>query len=104
MTGRQMGPCVYERDMPGYPQSRCYPTRPLWGQRPLGGGFGHRHWFYATGLPRWARWASPEWPKPGASQTEEVLKARADSLRQALAEVERDLSQLKGSETEQPGE
>ena len=51
MTGRGAGYCAgYDR--PGY-------MNPGFGYRAFGrggfGGHGYRHWYYATGLPFWAR-------------------------------------------------
>jgi hypothetical protein len=42
-----------------------------------GGGHGWRHWYYATGLPRWARWGVPPAaaqgvPSTGPSREQEI--------------------------------
>jgi hypothetical protein len=63
MTGRAAGFCA-GFGMPGYatpiPRRWLALRRGWWG-----GGCGWRHWYYATGLPGWARfgWA-PAWGTP----------------------------------------
>ena len=77
-----------------------------------GGGWGRRNWYYATGLPGWARFGyAPAWgapppvaygpygappaPAPAPEQEIEVLKAQAewlqgqmDAITQRIAELE----------------
>jgi hypothetical protein len=54
-----------------------------------GGGRGWRHWYYATGLPRWARWAVPPAAVQGAPYTgpsrEQEIDTRMDELSQEPA-------------------
>jgi len=59
-----------------------------------GGGRGWRHWYYATGLPRWARWGVPPAPVLGApytgpsrEQEVEMLKDEAQWLKERLDEI-----------------
>jgi len=78
-TGRRMGYCA-GYDHPGY----------VAGSR---GGFarfrgrGHRHWFYATGAPYWARGSVADYgPYPQSEM--EALKAQADMLKDELKAIE----------------
>lgn len=79
-----------------------------------GGGFsrgrGYRHWYNATGLPGWARagyypaWgAIPFAAAPTPEQEESLLRAQAQHLKAALADVEQRLRDLKPNEGGQPG-
>ncbi|HPN74883.1 MAG TPA: DUF5320 domain-containing protein, partial [Candidatus Marinimicrobia bacterium] len=52
MTGRAAGFCA-GNNVPGY--ANPYIGRVFGGGMGRGRGRGFRHWFYATGLPRWAR-------------------------------------------------
>ncbi len=70
MTGRAAGFCA-GYNMPGY--ANPIPGRGLgwgfgrgfWGWGGRGGGRGWRHWYYATGLPGWARLGyGPAWGMP----------------------------------------
>ncbi len=64
-----------------------------------GGGHGWRHWYYATGVPCWAR---AGYQPAGAGQTREVeldlLQAQAGQLKTTLAGIEARMEQLKASE------
>jgi len=65
MTGRAAGYCA-GYGMPGF--MNPIPGRGFWGGGGFGrrgGGRGWRHWYYATGMPGWARagWA-PAWGVP----------------------------------------
>jgi len=51
MTGRAAGYCA-GYPVPGY--MNPIPGRGYWGWG-RGGGWGRRNWFYATGMPGWAR-------------------------------------------------
>jgi hypothetical protein len=104
MTGRAAGYCA-GYDAPGY-MNPVY-GRGLgfrggggWGGGWGGGGRGHRHWFYATGLPRWARWGAgpvygPYVPMPNREQQAEALEAQAAMLREQLAALEQDIAGLR---------
>jgi len=80
MTGWGMGYCGGS-DAPGWanagPGRRFYgrgrrggygPPRAYRGAGTGGGGRGWRHWYHATGLPRWARWGNPPTRPYGAAQ------------------------------------
>ena len=92
MTGRAAGYCAGS-DRPGY--ANLHLGRGLGWDR--GGGRGHgrrwRHWYSATGLPRWARFGgAPSWwdgpPAPPTKEQEvEGLKAQAQWLKEQLEAV-----------------
>lgn len=106
MTGRGAGYCAgYDR--PGYANplpGGGFGTgwgRGGWRGHPWGGGWGlgrgWRHWYYATGLPGWARlgyapaWgAPPAWAydpyaaPPAPEQEAEFLRAQAERLEEQL--------------------
>ncbi len=98
-TGRAAGYCV-GYDMPGY-------MNPGPG-RGLGMGFGggrggwrHRHWFYATGVPGWARlgnasmWATPPaYAEPTREQELDALKQQAEWLKGQLDAIHKRVAQL----------
>jgi hypothetical protein len=105
MTGRGAGYCA-GYDVPGY--ANPMPGRGFgmgWGR---GGGRGRgrrwRHWYYATGLPGWARfgygpaWGAPAWgaPPPPEQETEflktqaEWLKEQLDAITSRIEELERE--------------
>ena len=104
MTGQGAGYCGGS-GMPGS-------MRPPGGGGVLGrwGGRGWRHWFHATGLPRWARarrgllaWGVAPYPcaapiLPEAVETAELetLKGQAGSLERALQELRRRIEKLEG--------
>ena len=75
-----------------------------------GGGRGRRHWFYATGLPGWARagMGLPAWgaplapPAPVAAATASgaevaALKAHAAHLEQTLQSMKKRIQNLEGT-------
>jgi hypothetical protein len=88
MTGRRAGYCA-GYDEPGFanPASRLGLARGF-----RGGGHGWRHWFYATGLPRWARWGySPPTPQQEAEALKDQtgwLKDQLDAINKRIAEIE----------------
>jgi hypothetical protein len=97
MTGHGGGYCA-GYDMPSYAARRGFGLG--WG-----GGWGRggrwRHWYYATGLPRWARFGrAPAWgyrpyPEPMTREQEvESLKAQAGWLGEQLETVNRCLEEL----------
>jgi hypothetical protein len=91
MTGRAAGYCA-GFNAPGY--ANPVPGRGF-GAGFGGGGRGWRHWFYATGLPGWARagFTAPYW-NPGPEEEKEVLKARADALQSELDGIKRRLEKI----------
>jgi len=64
-----------------------------------GGGRGRRHWFYATGLPGWAR-AGYDYPvdfagaAPTAEQQREALKQQAQYLQDSLDAINKQIDEL----------
>ncbi len=110
MTGRGAGYCA-GYGVPGY--ANLGPGRGFWGRggRPCWGGWGRgwRHWYCATGLPRWARRGyPPAWWGPPAPPTREeeveMLRQEAEWLRGQLEAVSQRLSDLeKKGETDLSG-
>jgi hypothetical protein len=104
-TGRSMGYCS-GYDMPGWANWR--PTRRFfgrgWAPRGFGrgrGGRGWRHWYYATGLPRWARWsASSAWSygpvaePPSREEEMSALKDEAAWLKEQLDAINRRMDEM----------
>ena len=103
MTGRAAGFCA------GYPAAGYMNPvggRGYWG-RGRGGGRGRRNWFYATGLPGWAR-AGHGWPARGGlayggpplaptvtpQQELEGLKGQAEYLEDALDGIKKRIEEL----------
>jgi hypothetical protein len=118
MTGRAAGFCA-GYPVPGYMNpvgGRGFwgRGRGFWGR---GGGRGWRHWFYATGLPGWAR-AGYGWPAWGAAghpyapypapvtpamtAEQEVagLKQQAEYFQKALDEIRKRIEELEKAEQE----
>lgn len=98
MTGRAAGYCA-GYGVPGY--ANPIPGRGFgmgWGC----GGWGHgwRHWYYATGLPGWARFGyAPAWGVPPTREQEaEFLKAQADALKQQLDAISQRIAELEKQE------
>jgi hypothetical protein len=99
MTGRGAGYCGgydapgYANPMPGYGSVPGYGMRfgGRFGGR--GGGRGWRHWYYATGLPAWAR---PEYPAPvqAAEQELDGLKNEAEWLKGQLEAINQRIEEL----------
>ena len=87
LTGRGAGPCAWE-DVPAGSLPRF--GRGRGGRAPgRGGGRRWRHWFYATGVPGWARFADD----PPAGETA-ALKAQAERLREELEAIDQRLQEL----------
>jgi len=105
MTGRAAGYCA-GYGMPGY--ANPIPGRGFWGRgrgfwgRGFGGrGRGWRHWYYATGLPGWARfgWVPPVWgpwgyAKPDPDAEKEMLSSQAEALQSELEMIKKRLSEI----------
>ncbi|MEI6157948.1 MAG: DUF5320 domain-containing protein [Atribacterota bacterium] len=101
MTGGGRGYCVVCLDP--------YASKPWIGWTPRlygGGGRGRRNWYYATGLPGWARaqYGYPPFPPawgnvPPAAPQEEVdlLKEQAEFLKQQLEQIEKRMEGLQKS-------
>ena len=102
MTGRGAGYCA-GYNVPGY----LNPAVPGWG---WGGGWGrgrgYRHWYYATGLPGWARYGaapyygyattSPYYTAPTVSKDQQLnaLKTQADLLKRNLDDINKAIEDL----------
>jgi hypothetical protein len=107
MTGRGLGYCAgygapgYMDPAPGLGRGR---GRGWWGAgRGWGGGGGRgwRHWYYATGLPGWARygyppfWGYAPYPQPPSAEEEtEFLKNQAEALKRELDAIAQRLDEL----------
>ena len=103
MTGRAAGYCV-DYGAPGYVDPvPGFGFGMGWGRR--GGRRGWRNWYYATGLPGWARFGrAPAWgygpyAEPVTREQEvESLKAQAGWLKEQLDAVNRCLGELEKEE------
>ncbi len=120
MTGRAAGFCAGYA-VPGY--MNPIPGRGYWGLGRgywgWGGGRGHRNWYYATGLPGWARasWGYPAWRtvpiggytppyapvhSPYLTREQEIdfLKGQAEYFEDALDGIKKRIEELekKGEE------
>ena len=85
---------------------RGFCTNPRGAGRPFFGGFGFygrgggrgwRNQFYATGLPRWQRWAYWNAP-PMAAGGKQALQSEADFLRSRLQDLEARLAEMNTEE------
>jgi hypothetical protein len=88
-TGRGAGYCA-GYSTPGF----ANPSRVGWagfGAGFQGGGRGWRHWYYATGLPRWAR---PTYPFPTPEEEMAGLKEQADLLQNQLEALNARIAEL----------
>lgn len=108
MTGRGAGFCA-GYGMPGY--ANRWGTWPAGGGVPGGRGHGWRHWYYATGMPGWARggrgfraghlypgaYEAPLATAPLADEAD-VLRNEAEQLESMLREVRERLAQLEAGE------
>jgi len=98
MTGRAAGYCA-GYDAPGY--ANPVPRRGYgmgWGGG-WGRGWRWRHWYYATGLPGWARFGyapvyGPYAPPPTKEQETEMLKEQAEWLRGQLDAISKRIAEL----------
>lgn len=103
MTGRAAGYCA-GYGVPGY--ANPIPGRGFWG---FGRGFwgrgrGYRHWYYATGLPGWARGGAPArhpyapvapyYAQPTPEQEMDFLKQQAEYFQNALAGINKRIEDL----------
>jgi hypothetical protein len=104
MTGRGLGYCAgygapgYASPAPGY--GRGFGRGRGW----WGGGRGWRHWYYATGLPGWARFGyAPTWDygpyQPMTEEQEvELLRNQAEALKRELDAIAQRLKELEKGE------
>jgi hypothetical protein len=107
MTGRAAGYCA-GYDAPGF--AHPYPRRGLglgWRGGWRGPGRGWRHWYYASGLPGWARGFGPGWggypaygsPVPPTREQEaDMLKEQAEWLQDQLDDIQQHLAELEQEE------
>jgi hypothetical protein len=105
MTGRGAGFCA-GYNMPGYANRISGYAR-----FSRGGGRGHRNWYYATGLPGWARaqsgaaaWGGyrafyPSGPDMSPEKEAEILKNRAQMMQDEINAISERITEL-----EQQGE
>jgi len=108
MTGRAAGYCG-GYDAPGWANpmpGRGFGRGGAWGGRGgRGGGWRHRNWYYATGVPGWARfgpaWGAPaDWgygpyaPAPTREQETESLRQQAEWLKQQLDAIGQRIEEL----------
>ncbi len=87
MTGRGAGYCA-GFSAPGF----ANPAQRLGMERGFrGGGRGWRHWYYATGLPYWARFAPPtaEQELAGLKNEAAQLKEQLDAINKRIEEMEK---------------
>jgi len=91
-TGRRAGYC----DKCGAPR---YLHRGGGSGRGVGGGFGWRHWFHATGLPGWLRGVRGAAAASGVGPMDErtILKQQADALQAELERIRTRLDELESS-------
>lgn len=92
-TGRGFGYCS------GYPHPGYVVPGGL-GAYGYGRGWRHRNWFYATGLPGWARagfyppYPSPYSGAPSVEQEKEMLNRAAENIKAELEQIEKRLKEL----------
>jgi len=107
MTGRAAGYCA-GYSVPGYMNPTVFGRgRGFWGR-----GRGWRHWYYATGLPFWARspysgYATPYYQGmtyPPVSMSKEdrlnALRDQAEMLQKNLEDINTSISELEQGEQE----
>ena len=109
LTGRQAGFCAGYQ-VPGFANTRW--GRGFRGGTGRGGGFGHRHWYRATGLTGWQR-AGMGWPvdlvagvslqspnKTTKEQQVAFLEKQASIVEQSLKEIKNRIQELKSVQDE----
>jgi len=110
MTGRGGGFCS-GYTMPGFANPAYGRGGFGVGRGAFGGGRGHRNMFYATGLPRWARFDNANYnapfvapsntPQATSEQELSYLKNQADYFQTALGDINKRIEELeKGSKKE----
>ena len=110
MTGRAAGICA-GYGAPGYVNGFGGRGYRGWSR---GGGWGRRNWYYATGLPGWARaeYGWPAWggelsPRSGApvapglttGQELDALEGQVKYLKEALGDINKRIEELKSQES-----
>jgi hypothetical protein len=111
MTGRAAGVCA-GYGVPGYMNPVGGRRFGYWGWgRGRGGGRGRRHWFWATGLPGWARagygpWGGTAAPfaapaAPTAQQELDALKQQAAYFKDALDDIQKRIGELEAEASAQ---
>jgi hypothetical protein len=105
MTGRQAGYCA-GNDRPGFAEpgpgyagyGRGFRGRRFGGRR--FGGHRWRNWFYATGVPGWARFGPAAGAPPVGAPVDEAaaLKAQAEWLRGELDAIDQRLQEMEQQE------
>ncbi|MCK9484778.1 MAG: DUF5320 domain-containing protein [Candidatus Marinimicrobia bacterium] len=101
MTGRAAGFCAGNNG-PGYTNPGA--GRGFGGGMGRGRGRGFRNWFYATGLPGWARFGGfnapyaypPSYQKPDPAVEKQALMNQAQFLEEQLQEIKERISALEG--------
>ena len=120
MTGRAAGYCAgypvpgYMNPIPGrgrgwFGFGRGWGRGFGWFGR--GGGRGWRHWYWATGLPGWARfawglpafggWVYPYGLKMTPKEEMDMLKSQAEALKQELDDIQSRISTLEKAQAEE---
>jgi len=114
MTGRAAGYCGgydapgWANPGPGRGMGLGWGRGGAWGGRGgRGGGWRHRNWYYATGVPGWARFGyAPAWGAPPAEglypyaaapsreQETEFLRQQAEWLKQQLDAIGQRIEEL----------
>ncbi|OQX80465.1 MAG: hypothetical protein B6D56_04975 [Candidatus Omnitrophica bacterium 4484_70.1] len=116
MTGRAAGYCA-GYSVPGY--MNPIPGRGWgwfgfgrgWGRGWFGRGRGWRNWYWATGLPGWARilrgypafggWVYPYAGEITPKQEMEILRNQAETLKQELDDIQSRISTLEKVQAEE---
>jgi len=111
MTGRGAGYCA-GYSVPGY--MNPIPGGGLGMGFGRGRGRGRRNWYYATGMPGWARaaqgmpayggWVAPApayGPEPTAQEESEMLKNQAEFLKNQLNDIQSRISTLEKAQKEE---
>jgi len=116
MTGRAAGYCAgysvpgYMNPIPGRGWGAGFGRG--WGRGYFGRGRGWRNWYWATGLPGWARagygypafgsraYPYPYAPAPTPEEEAEALKQQAELLRQTLEDIQNRISALEKAEAQ----
>jgi hypothetical protein len=97
MTGRAAGYCA-GFGIPGYANAagRGFGRGFSRGCGFGGGGYGWRHWFYATGLPRTMRFGGFGAPqqKPDPESVKQALKNQAEALQSELDLIKKRLEEI----------